>query len=128
MHALQDKVTAVPLSSYGKPYAPVPGKIDPAVDMKTLVRDQVNAMGGAAYFKLSPSSSKQIHPTAEDTEMVAKLGRLGIVPGQDFDVAKLDPAVAQALAKAPKTAETRILGWEREGVAAGDWQIKNGWS
>ena len=29
VHALQDKVTAVPLSSYGKAYTPAPGTIDP---------------------------------------------------------------------------------------------------
>ncbi|MGE5374073.1 MAG: DUF1254 domain-containing protein [Bacteroidota bacterium] len=127
VHALQDKVTAVPLSSYGKPYKPVPGTIDPAVDMKTIVRDQVNAMEGGDFFKLFAELLKTNPPTAEDTEMVAQLGRLGIFPGQDFDIAKLDPAVAQALVKAPKTAQARILGWQREGVAAGDWRIENGW-
>src|SRR5271166_3890190 len=44
VHELQDKITAVALSSYGKPYTPHPGKVDPAFDMKTLVRDQVNGM------------------------------------------------------------------------------------
>ena len=123
-----DKVTAVPLSLYGKPYTPLPGKVDPAVDMKTLVRDQVNAMEGGAYFKLFAEFLKTNPPYAEDAPMVARLRKLGIVPGQDFDIAKVDPAVAQALAKAPKTAQTRIVGWEREGVAAGDWLFENGWT
>src|SRR5215471_10847880 len=41
VHALQDQVTAVPLSAYGKKYTPEAGKVDPGVDTKTSVRDQV---------------------------------------------------------------------------------------
>ncbi len=35
VHALQDKFTLVPLSSYGKPYTPPAGTVDPNFDMKT---------------------------------------------------------------------------------------------
>ena len=42
VHALQDKYTLVPLSAYGKAYTPPKGKVDPNIDMKTPVRDQVN--------------------------------------------------------------------------------------
>ena len=45
VHALQDQMSAVPLSSYGKPYKPEPGTVDPNVDMKTAVRDQVEQAG-----------------------------------------------------------------------------------
>src|SRR5262249_53590066 len=55
--------------------------------------------------------------------MVAKMAKIGLVPGQDFDVSKLDPAVAKALAGAPKagietiiaefkTGPTKVNGWE----------------
>lgn len=127
VHALQDKVTAVPLSWYGKPYTPTAGKVDPAVDMKTLVRDQVNGMEGGAYFKLFAELLKTNPPYPEDAAMVAKLAKLGIVPGSDFDIAKVDPTVAQALTKAAKAALPQIAGWERQGVAAGDWRLENGW-
>ena len=53
VHALQDQMTAVPLSSYGKPYTAPPGVVDPNIDMKTSIRDQVNAMDAASYFKLA---------------------------------------------------------------------------
>ncbi|MGB9467740.1 MAG: DUF1254 domain-containing protein, partial [Candidatus Acidiferrum sp.] len=52
VHAIQDAMAAVPLSSYGKPYTPTPGTVDPSIDTKAAVRDQVNAMDGASYFKL----------------------------------------------------------------------------
>jgi len=127
VHALQDEMTAVPLSSYGKPYTPPPGKIDPAVDMKTPVWNQVNAMEGGVFFKLFAELLKTNPPGSEDARMVAALGKLGIVPGKDFDIARLDPAVVQALAKAPQSAQERILAWQREGIASGDWKLENGW-
>ena len=50
VHALQDKFSLVPLSYYGKPYTPVPGEVDNALDMNTAVRDQVDALGVTEYF------------------------------------------------------------------------------
>jgi hypothetical protein len=52
VHALQDKVGLVPLSSYGKSYTPPEGKVDPSIDMKTPVRDQVNQLTAVEYFTL----------------------------------------------------------------------------
>jgi len=81
VHALQDQVSAVPLSAYGKPYTPPKATVDPSIDMKTAPRDQVNSMDGAAYFKLFADLLKTNPPAAEDAPMVAKLAKLGIVPG-----------------------------------------------
>ena len=44
------KVKLVPLSSYGKTYTPPPAQVDPAIDMKTPVREQVNRMDAGSYF------------------------------------------------------------------------------
>jgi hypothetical protein len=127
VHALQDQMTAVPLSAYGKPYSPAPGTVDPSVDMKTGVRDQINAMDAASYFALFAQLLKTNPPTAEDAPMVATLAKIGIVPGQDFDASKLDPAVAKGLAAAPKPANEKIMGWMKEGIVAGDLKFKDGW-
>jgi hypothetical protein len=127
VHALQDKMTAVPLSAYGKPYTPAPGSVDPSIDMKTAIRDQVNAMDATTYFKLFAELMKTNPPTAEDAPMVAKLAKIGIVPGQDFDASKLDPAVAKGLAAAPKPAQDKIMAWMKEGIVAGDAKVENGW-
>ena len=113
VHAIQDKVSVVPLSSYGKPYTPPEGKVDPAIDMKTAVREQVNAMDAAAYFKLLAELLKTNPPAKEDGPMVEKLAKIGIVPGQDFDITKADPAVAKALQGIPKPAQEKIMGPSR---------------
>ena len=127
VHALQDQVTAVPLSSYGKSYTPAPGKVDPSIDSKTAVREQVNALDGAAYFKLFAELLKTNPPAAADAPMVAKLATLGIVPGQDFDASKLDPAAAKGIAEAPKPAQEKIMNWMKEGIVAGDSKLEHGW-
>ena len=127
VHAVQDQMSAVPLSSYGKTYKPAPGPVDPSLDKKTAVRDQVNGMDAATYFKLFAELLKTNPPAAEDAPMVAKLAKIGIVPGQDFDASKLDPSVAAGLAKAPKPAQDKIAAWMKESVVAGDTKADNGW-
>jgi hypothetical protein len=109
VHALQDKFSVVPLSSYGKPYTPPEGMVDPNVDMKTAVREQVNKMDAGAYFKLLAQLMKDNPPAAEDAPMVAKMAKIGIVPGQDFDISKLDPAVQKGLQNAPKAGFEKIM-------------------
>jgi hypothetical protein len=127
VHALQDKMTAVPLSAFGKAYTPPPGTVDPSVDMKSAVREQVNALDAASYFKLFAQLLKTNPPTADDAPMVAKLAKIGIVPGQDFDASKLDPAVAKGLSGVPKPAQEKIMSWMKEGILAGDLKLTNGW-
>jgi hypothetical protein len=127
VHALQDQVSVVPLSAYGKPYTPAAGTVDSAIDMKTAVREQVNALDGAAYFKLFAELLKSNPPAADDAPMVAKLTKLGIVPGQNFDAAKLDPVVAKGIDAATKPAQELIMGWLKAGIAVGDMKLENGW-
>ncbi|SCX01503.1 Uncharacterized conserved protein [Mycolicibacterium fluoranthenivorans] len=127
VHALQDQITAVPLSAYGKPYTAAPGVVDPAVDTKIAVREQVNALSGADYFRTFADLLKTNPPTAADAPTVQTLAKLGIVPGQAFDATKLDPGVASAIADAPKAAQGKIMAWAKDGIAAGDNTFQNGW-
>ena len=41
--------------------------------------------------------------------MVAKMAKIGIVPGQDFDIGKLDPAVAKGLQASPRRRFEKIM-------------------
>jgi hypothetical protein len=127
VHALQDQMTAAPLSAYGKPHQPSAGTVDDSVDMKASTRDQVDAMDAASFFSLFATLLKTNPPAKEDAPMVAKLAKIGIVPGQDFDMSRLDPAVASGLAEAPKPARAQMMGWMKKGIVAGDFKLKNGW-
>ena len=104
VHALQDRFTLVPLSAYGKAYVPPAGPVDPAIDMKTAVRKQVNALDVEQYFTRLAQLMKANPPTAADAPMVARMARIGLVPGQDFEAARLDFIDRESLKIVPKLA------------------------
>src|SRR5271163_4449064 len=72
VHKMQDEIKLVPLSSYGKSYTPPAGTVDPSIDMKTAVREQVNRMDAVAYFTLLCKLMKDNPPAAVDAPELAK--------------------------------------------------------
>jgi hypothetical protein len=106
VHKLQDQLQLVPLSSYGKPYTPPAGTVDPSIDMKTAVREQVNRMDAVAYFTLLCKLMRDNPPAAADAPQLAKFARIGIVPGQDFDATKLK---ADFVKRVPEVGFDRIM-------------------
>ena len=118
---LQDEFKLVPLSSYGKPYTPPAGAVDPALDMKTAVREQVNRMDAAAYFTLLCKLMKDNPPAAADAPQLAKFARIGIVPGQDFDASKLK---ADFVRRVPEIGFDRIM---LQFKVNKDMKDENGW-
>lgn len=118
-HAIMDKYQLAPLSSYGKPYTPPAGKVDPAIDMKTPVREQVHKLDAVAYFTLLASLMRDNPPAAEDAPMVAKLAKIGIVPGKDFDAANLPTAAAGII---PRAAQKMIMShFDQGGTNLNGW-------
>ncbi|NGT15908.1 DUF1254 domain-containing protein [Achromobacter insolitus] len=122
VHKLQDEVKLCPLSAWGKDWNPPAGKVDPAIDMKTSVRDQVNNMDAVEYFSLFAQLLKRNPPNAADAPIVAKMATIGIVPGQDFDKTLLDPAVAK---RVPQVGFGRIMTHFK--FSGGDIQDIDGW-
>ncbi len=122
VHVLQDECKLVPLSAFGKAYTPPPGKVDPSIDMKTAVRDQVNAMDAKAYFTLLAELMKRNRPAAVDGPTIETFARIGLVPGQDFDASKLDPLF---LDRIPKLGFDRIMLHFK--FSDGDVKNVNGW-
>lgn len=106
VHEIQDQVGLVPLSSYGKPYTPPEGKVNPDIDVKTPVRDQVNRLSAVEYFTLLAQLMKTNPPSAKDAPALAKFAKIGLVPGQDFDASKLK---ADFLKRIPEVGFDRIM-------------------
>jgi hypothetical protein len=127
VHKLQDEISIVPLSSYGKPYTPPAGEVDPSIDMKTAVREQVNKLTADEYFNLLAKLMKDNPPAAADKPMLAKMAKLGIVPGQPFDSTKLGPLAKEAFDTVPKIAQDKIMLWMKEGILYGDLKLEHGW-
>ena len=110
VHALQDKFTLVPLSSYGKPFTPPPGVVDPASsDEGKSVRDLVDAMDVTAYFNYLAQLMKTNPPAPEDAPLVERMAKIGLVPGQDFDPSKLGAFDKEAIRVVPKTSQVKIM-------------------
>lgn len=127
VHQMQDEISLVPLSAYGKPYTPPAGKVDPSIDMKTAVRDQVDALSVEEYFTLLAKLMQDNPPAAADQPMLAKMAKLGIVPGKPFDGSKLDPLAREAFSTVPQIANEKIMLHLKEGIVTGDMKLEHGW-
>lgn len=122
VHAIQDQYKLMPLSAFGKDYTPPKGKIDPSIDMKTPVRNQVNALSAEAYFNQLSQLLKDNPPAKEDAPMVAKMAKLGIKPGEPFHINQLDDAAQKGLEQSVKAGQEAIQKhYKKAGVD------KNGW-
>jgi hypothetical protein len=106
VHEAQDAFKLVPLSAYGTSYTPPPGTVDPAIDMKTAVREQVNKLDVTAYFTLLCQLMKTNPPAAADAPELARFAKIGIVPGKDFDASKLR---ADFATRVPEVGFDRIM-------------------
>jgi hypothetical protein len=122
VHTVQDGFEISPLSEWGSSRtAPTP-PIDPDVDMTTPPLDLVNAMSGEDFFTLA-AELMQLHPPhVIDWSQVRRMRRLGIVPGQSFDVAALDTEARRAVSDAPEEGQRRLMA-ELPALAV----VTNGW-
>lgn len=107
VHAVQAEYKLVPLSAWGRAYTPPLGTVDPSIDMKTPVRDQVERLDTTTFLKLLAELMKQNPPYPEDAPILARLKRIGLVPGQDFDPSII--ARAPGIQDVPKLAIERIV-------------------
>ena len=121
VHALQDKFSVVPLSSYGKPYTPPPGQVDPNFDMKTAVRKQVGGLDIDAYFTRLAQLMKTNPPAAADAPLVAQMVKIGLVPGQDYDPSKLGVFDKEAIKAVPKLALVKMVRLLKEQKTSNGW-------
>lgn len=130
VNALQAQYRITPLSSWGKPfiYTAPPVNPNPGFSMTASPQQAILDLGTAGYFDLMAKLMGDAAPAApEDAPMVASMARLGIVPGQPFDMAKLDPAVQAALKDLPQIALKKIEANKANlGVVVNRWVVTKG--
>jgi hypothetical protein len=122
----QSELTVVPLSAYGKPYKSVAPPVDPDPGFSMTDKPQKVILGfdTSEYFNRMTKLMGSVAPPApEDAPMVAKMAKIGIVPGEPFDISKLDPAVQEGLKDLPKKTLDKIVA-----QATGDSKLVNGWN
>lgn len=127
VNALQNQYKLVPLSKYGKPFEYVAPPVDPkpGISMTDKPQQVINDMDVSAYFNMMARLMGDAAPPAkEDAPIVARMAKIGLVPGQPFDLAKLDPAAAKAVQGVPKSASEKIFAMkEKIGKKENGWQI-----
>ena len=122
VHVIQDRYTLMPLSSFGQPYTPLPGTVDPRVDMRTSGWEQLSRMAAVTFFKTMAAALRVNPPAPADAPMLAKLAKIGIVPGQDFAMSQPDPTGVKGLEGAAKAAQEKIAAHEKNaGVLVNGW-------
>jgi hypothetical protein len=84
VNPMQRAITTTPLSSFGTRYTWPAGTVDPAVDTKTPVMEQVNSMTATQFFTTLANAMKENRPVAADSAIVGRMARIGLTPGSDF--------------------------------------------
>jgi hypothetical protein len=125
VNSLQEQYKITPLSVWGKPYTyqTPPVNPHPGFSMTDKPQDVILALGTAGYFDMLAELMAGVAPPApEDAPIVARMAKIGIVPGHPFDMSKLAPGVQAGLKNLPQTALKKI---EANKVSLGE--IVNGW-
>jgi hypothetical protein len=130
VNALQAKYKITPLSAWGKKYeykAP-PVNPRPGFNMTDKPQAVILALGTTGYFDMMAKlMAGAAPPAAEDGPILARIAKIGMVPGQPFDMAKLDPAVQAALKDIPQTALKKIeANKDSLGEKINGWVITKG--
>lgn len=123
VHSIQQGYTLTPLSSFEKPYQPpqnVP--VDPAIDMITPPVEQVDLLDASTFFNRMAMMMKTNPPALEDSAMVSKFEKIGLIPGQEFDLSNFEPEVIEAIESGAISGRQKI-----ESNIANTGTFENGW-
>ncbi len=123
VHAFQRGMRLVALSEFpGTPQTA--GTVQPSRAAGGMPPpDRIKAMDPAAFFAAFARAMKSNPPHAADSAVVHDLSRIGLVPGQDFDAARLTAEQLAAFNLGVRSAMARIEGFVGSGAA-----IKPGWT
>ncbi len=130
VNALQAEFKLTPLSAWGKGYtyrAP-PVDPDPGFSMTDKPQQVILDMGAEAYFDMMADLLGSVAPPPEaDASILARIAKIGIVPGKKFEMSSLDPAVQAAIEDVPQVALKKIESNKPSlGVVVDGWVITKG--
>lgn len=111
VNELQAQYKLVPLSSFGKSFSYQAPPVDPnpGFSMTDKPQSVILGMSAAEYFnRMTRLMGDAAPPAPQDGPMVERMARIGIIPGQPFEAAKLTPSVQEALKDLPRRALAQI--------------------
>jgi hypothetical protein len=84
---IQHQFTLTPLNDYGTPYTPPPNLFaNPAIDMQTPPLNQVSNMSAGTFFGMLATMWMSNPPQSVDGPILANLAKVGLVPGNPYDL------------------------------------------
>ena len=117
----QRALTGTPLSQWGNPYEMRGPSLDASWDTRTPARDQIARLSASQFLSLFAILARANPPGAEDAAMLARMHRIGIVPGVNVAQGGDTPTARELLERAWAEAQRRVL------AAAPDAERRNGW-
>ncbi|MFL5288020.1 MAG: DUF1254 domain-containing protein [Rhodopila sp.] len=126
VNALQAQYRIVPLSAYGKTFTYRAPPVDPNPGFSMTAKPQVVLldMPVASYFDMMATlMGGGAPPAPDDAPMLTRMAKIGLVPGQKFDLTRLDPQTQADLKDVPAIALRQIEA-SRNAMGGG---IVNGW-
>ena len=123
VHQFQDGIRVTPLADWGKQPSQKKYKINPNIDMKTPPLDQVNKLPAREYFEYAAQLMKLHPPHITDPDIVARMKRVGLEPGKEFQYDSLSPSAKAAIDQAAEEGLKMIKAHLPE-----IGTMENGWS
>jgi hypothetical protein len=132
--AFQDQLAITRLADWPGPAAVPTGSVDPAIDAKTPPLRQVFGLDAAGFFGEAMELLREVPTHAADGPILERMARLGLVPGESFDLAAapaeaaaaLEAAVPAAIAKITERQRTlvpQVDGWLAVTENIGSWGV-----
>jgi hypothetical protein len=118
----QRALSAVPLSKWGSPYEMRGPALNPSWDARIPPRDQAARLTSAEFLSLFAKLTRLHPPAAEDTAILARLERVGIVPGS-YAATGTSSANHEALLERGWQEALRLIAATRPSDAG----ARNGW-
>ena len=124
VHRLQAEFKLVPLSSFDKPFTPPAGQTGGPYTPKEVVRNVIAKMTASEYFNFMADAMKENPPILpQDGLILARLAKIGIVPGKPFDMSQLSTENQQAIEKVPQEVSAQFATMKAQGLG----KNVNGW-
>ena len=102
-----------------KLYTAPAGVVDPNVAINVAPVDQVARMDAATYFSTLARLVAEDPPPETDAPALAMLAKIGVRPGQRFDVGQLEPPAAKGLENRVQTALQKLQAAQRRPACRG---------
>ncbi|WP_437190809.1 DUF1254 domain-containing protein [Planctomicrobium sp. SH527] len=130
VNALQAQYKLIPLSAWGKPFIYKVPPVDPAPGFSMTEKPQMAILDlkTEQYFNLMAKLMGRTAPPAPaDAPIVARMAKIGLVPGKPFEMSKLSPDVQAKLKDIPKAALEKIQSSRNSlGEMVNGWIIAKG--